>query len=425
MRKLLFCVAILSAGGLASAAPLKKKAFQRLDGEARQASKRGDAKALAKAVVGLAKDDSWRAVRAIATHAASTPSGATYTVAVKALAGMGSKAVLRKTNKAVVKSKGSDALRLMLIDSLAERNDPESAEALLAVLEGRDPVALRAALQAIRRRQPAGCVERLFVFLERMNSAKVPDGLLQSQAHRLLVGLTGLEREDLGDWRAAWSLEAERRAAGPVKLDESQTRTHRADNTRAGQFFGSKIHSTRVVFVVDASKSMQSNKRIVNAKDQLVAAIGGLPVGARFTVLAFAKELSLWRPELQAATAENRAAAQGFVRALELQLQTRSLEAIERAFQIKDADTIVFLSDGAPTDRDRLTKELFPLGEILGRIRVANRFERRQLDTFLFPPKKRKKKRKKPKPGRDPAALEVFMRELAKQNGGTFTRIDD
>lgn len=220
-----------------------------------------------------------------------------------------------------------------------------------------------------------------------------------------------------------------------------------------------------------------SRVRIERAKAQLKQVIEALPPKARFTILAYSgvlvrgpggkpqmpggqgkgkqkkgndllppklggfEWLKIWRPKLMPASAKNKKDAQTFVAALKANGGTFTLNALKHAMRVSGADTIVVLSDGFPNDVDMKTGQQLSQKQILDKVAVLNRRQRRVIDTFGFdqgggrargggavPGGFGRRRRGRPRGAGMPrgggGSLGKFMQDLAKQNGGSYTPIN-
>ena len=118
-------------------------------------------------------------------------------------------------------------------------------------------------------------------------------------------------------------------------------------------FFGSKAKGRRFVFVVDNSNSMQRG-RFHTAVNELVRTIEQMEADQYFYVIFFSDTAyPLFWPspvsQLVPATRKNKERLQQWLYTVELCLQTRGSEAMQRALSLRP-DAIYVLGDGAFTD---------------------------------------------------------------------------
>jgi hypothetical protein len=209
------------------------------------------------------------------------------------------------------------------------------------------------------------------------------------------------------------------------------------------EFYGLKIKSDRVVFVIDTSGSMKeeikhpdptagkvttgddkpkapqkfSGPKIEVAKQELKRAIEGLPASALFNVIAFNHAVRQWQPTMMPATPENKEAAYSWFRneppkgstyidgALRMAFKLAGNLGFDKQYSQQKVDTIVLLSDGAPTDNSMpVSKDMDP-EEILTNVREWNVNKSVIINCV----------------GIDNVVQGIeFMKKLAKQNGGTY-----
>ncbi len=116
-------------------------------------------------------------------------------------------------------------------------------------------------------------------------------------------------------------------------------------------FYGMKVHSRRMVFVLDISGSMN----IPFAKVNLKNAYRTLGPQERFAIVCYDNRVFHWpaSKSLAAATPTSKAEADAWVDSLTGGGATAIYDALKRAFELAAggdaADTIYFLSDGYPT----------------------------------------------------------------------------
>ena len=171
----------------------------------------------------------------------------------------------------------------------------------------------------------------------------------------------------VGSWRSWWqAASAEFKVLTVEELAKAaQKREQRrlSERTRAGdaKFFGIGIESHRVIFVVDTSGSMLESlyghqygkrgaSRIDVAKQELTQSIKSLEEGSLFNVIVFSSGVDRWiRSGIASSSEATRQAALTWIERLGAAGATNLYDAIKLAFDDKDVDTIVVLSDGEPT----------------------------------------------------------------------------
>ncbi len=180
-------------------------------------------------------------------------------------------------------------------------------------------------------------------------------------------------------------------------------------------YYGFPVRSSKVVFVLDVSRSMGWNGRLDTAKKELIQTLAKLPRTTRFNLIAYSDRIWRWKPALTEAKPATVTRAIAFVRAQRALSGTNTYAALAAAFDDPDADTIFFLSDGHPsvgrvTDPD----------VILNVVRGWNRLRRVRVHCVAL------------LKGLPPAAFRsienaddsaAFMSHLAQDNGGRFRRV--
>ena len=119
-------------------------------------------------------------------------------------------------------------------------------------------------------------------------------------------------------------------------------------------FFGTKTAATTVVFVVDNSNSMTGG-RFETALDALMRAVEGLGPKQQFYVIFYSDSAyGMFHPQtapgLVAASADNKEKLRAWLYTVEMCLQTRGEDAMNRALAL-NPDVINILGDGAFTDK--------------------------------------------------------------------------
>jgi HEAT repeat protein/Mg-chelatase subunit ChlD len=244
------------------------------------------------------------------------------------------------------------ALRSAATKLLAALGDEEAVAALGGLLA--DPyhgVRVEAidALASVRRRE---VVPLLIARLE------VESLRLAQRVHHALVLLTGLENGlSPVPWRAWWEAEGASFQLPTLDAALAAERTrdeHRATYKTQARFYGIQIVSDRLCFVLDTSGSMaelvtEEDMRIDLVKRELLASIASLPDGARFNMVFFSDRAREWQKKLVEVDERSREDASEFVAREGAGGATALWDALEKAFEDPDLDTIVLFSDGEPT----------------------------------------------------------------------------
>lgn len=214
-------------------------------------------------------------------------------------------------------------------------------------------------------------------------------------------------------------------------------------------FYGLKVKSDKVMFVIDISGSMKEEKKATTptpppargpttgekpkpppepeghfsgpkieiAKQELKRALKKLPKEAMFDIIAFNHSVTQWQPKMMPATEANKELAYAWIRdmapagstyidgALRLAFKMAGMGAYDHAYPGVGVDTIILLSDGAPTDNAFPSSNLMDPEIILKNVQEWNSQKRIVLHCV----------------GIDNVVTGIeFMKKLAAQNGGTY-----
>jgi HEAT repeat protein len=285
--------------------------------------------------------------------------------------------------------------------ALGDIGAPTVREPLRAALGDED---LRVVESAARGLALAGDVEAVPLLIAGLRKHAGQDLRLEDAFLHALRSLSG---KDVGPdpdlWNAWWEAAKGKPYERPKAADPAPT-------VEGPRYYGFPVRSSRVVFVVDVSRSMGWNGRLGTAQAELEQVIRALPARTRFNVVAYSDTARAWRPRLTPATPSNVKSALAFVSALAPDNGTNSYEALERGFAEEEADTIFFLSDGHPSVGPIIDPDL-----ILLSVRQWNRFRRARVHGVALV-------RGEPPPafaGREnQARASDFMERLAAQNDG-------
>ncbi|MHC5009599.1 MAG: HEAT repeat domain-containing protein [Planctomycetota bacterium] len=275
----------------------------------------------------------------------------------------------------------------------------ESAAAALALLE--DPTSIPV------------LIDRLKVYAE--TDLRIAHALSRA-LHRITGKTYGI---DVDTWVNWWNAVKDRPWVAPEERPEGET-------VAGARYYGFPVLSSKVVFVLDISRSMGWNDRLDAAKEELTKVLEHLPPTTRFNLVFFSDEPKAWRDRLQVASPANVRRAISYLKRQRAENGTNTYDALRAALRIgarrvsgnrddPDADTIFLLSDGHPsvgpvTQPDR----------ILAEMRNWNRYRRVHVHCVALV--------KGAPPPRfigteDAERSVVFMRSLAEENGGLFKLI--
>lgn len=197
-------------------------------------------------------------------------------------------------------------------------------------------------------------------------------GRMQQENGRMLVefadalfNLTGKPyRKATRSWEAWWQSEGERFEVISLADLEKATRDEdirRMKQITSAKFFGIRIVSHRVIFIIDVSGSMmetmraryvggKAETRIEVAKGELSKCIDGLDREALFNIITFSSGVETWLEDgVAGANDTSRDDAKAYVDRLGAGGATNLYDSLRLAFDDPDVDTIFVLSDGEPT----------------------------------------------------------------------------
>ena len=221
--------------------------------------------------------------------------------------------------------------------------------------------ALRA-LEETRNRDSVGKI------IEQM---KNEGGRLLHEFAETLFNLTGQPYgKSFGGWESWWKNEG--KGLDLISASEHRKRTREEEDRRLkkrskASFFGIKIISKRVIFIIDISGSMNDplRTRYVNqstgetrmsvAIRELQKSIDSLDRGALFNIIPFSSDFILWLDEgVAGSDQKTRDEAKEFAGKLGANGGTNIYGAVKAAFRDEQVDTIFILSDGEPSVGEEL-----------------------------------------------------------------------
>ena len=315
--------------------------------------------------------------------------------------------------------------RLLAVDACAARSDAGSTRALVAALGDDEEPILRIAARAAGARRLVPAVAPLIELYARLSEDERGPSVLERDVQAALLAITGEQFRSAIKWRSFWAARGE--GFVPPSGERKELRATRI----RPRFFGSEVISNRVVFVIDVSGSMRYSDRLERVKVQLRKLIDELPEEARFQLIAYSgvtvggrlppgapREGQL--PEkidgkrwiasssraLRRARERNKERATKWLAQLKPWGSTFTSEALLHAFEVKDVDQVVLLSDGRPEEYHRVTGKMLSEAAVLRRVASMNRFRQLRVDTIGLG-------------GRGDA----FLKAVAKLTGGTFVPI--
>ncbi len=265
----------------------------------------------------------------------------------------------------------------------------EAGLLLLPALEDDEEAVQLAAIAGLARVRRPVAVDAL---VRRLEDAS---GRVAADCARALAALTGESLPSPQAWVDWWRTrrdgfqlpEGAPEAAG--EPEPGRTVTRLAPPGQGGETIYAEVASSKVLFVVDVSGSMQvrcqdsdgrSRTRLDYVKEALCGVIAAqLEPSDRFALIAFSTEVTAWKRKLVKASPANKRAAQAWVAKLAPDGETNIYDTLELALSVEGVDTIYFLSDGTPT----AGKVLLP-DAVLGDLRKWNAGRGVQLHTIGF-----------------------------------------
>jgi hypothetical protein len=293
-----------------------------------------------------------------------------------------------------------------------------------------------AAIQALRKIGGRDVVPPLIAAME-----KAPGRVKDDLADTLLWLLGADQGPDFIAWSTWWQLHGETATVKGITREEYDRLREKSANSQTGTYYGLRVISEYVTFVVDVSGSMQEpylvddpseagaepkeggtsvepspeekeakkkkrkkieKRRIEVAKEELGRALRGLKVGVQFNLIPFDSKVDRYRDALTEMTEEVREDVLEYVAGLKPGGQTNIYDSLMTAFEDEKVNTVYFMSDGAPTNG----KYVVP-AEILQHVREANEIRKVKIHTIgihLSP------------------EAEDLMRKIAEENYGTFIK---
>lgn len=248
------------------------------------------------------------------------------------------------------------AVRNAAIRAIVDQGGTETLATIEKALAHEDWSTRLLAVKAIEERRDSEAVGWLVAALDSET------GRMKSEITDALVRLTGQSfRSQASIWARWWAdnedgFEAISEAEW-AKMEEDAEARRLEDTTSSAEFFGLKLDSQRLVFVIDASGSMelsmagryvgeQGAQRIEAARTELVQALDKLDPEALFGVIPFNDRARPIQDELVRASKENLGSTKKDVLKLQPSGGTNLFGGLKAAFELSDTDTIVLLGDG-------------------------------------------------------------------------------
>ncbi len=255
-------------------------------------------------------------------------------------------------------------LRSLAIDGLGSVADKSHLDKLVAALDDKNWSTRLAALEALERIHMKETISPIILRMAK------EEGRMKNEFANALWRMTGQPYSDNSEgWTNWWKENSEKfqllsdADLEKVKTGEEEWRLRQTTRVES-KFFGIRIISHRVIFIIDVSGSMEegllndyrgkpAKSRMEVAKNELAKCVEGLDPGALFNIYTFSSDIEKWIDgSLAAANEKNRGEGAAFVAKLMAGGGTNLYGAVQSAFTDPDVDTIFIMSDGEPSVGD-------------------------------------------------------------------------
>jgi hypothetical protein len=253
------------------------------------------------------------------------------------------------------------AVRNGALESLGATRDPRWLPTLARALASDSwstRLAAARSIEVLRQRQGVWLL---------VNQLGKETGRPASELVAMLFRLTGKPfGTNAGLWDEWWRREGH--ALDPIAPEDlakvqRELEARRLREVTRSTFFGLRILSERVVFVIDVSGSMREptlgryidetgEPRIERAKKELVRALEGLAPTAFFNIVVFSDGAASFAARMQEVNKTTVGTAEQFVQRLGARGGTNLYGALSLALEDTDVDSIYVLSDGEPSVGD-------------------------------------------------------------------------
>lgn len=252
----------------------------------------------------------------------------------------------------------------------------------------------------------------------------------EAEAVRIKIALekmTAREFATYDEWNEWWKKEK-----GSFEVKPPEDKRVVTGSSKA-KYYGSEVTAKKIIFIIDASKSMSqtyqrppgvddggdvggttadedemertgdNRRKIDYARRELVKCIRALDKDVKFNIIAYKTFVTPWLNKLVEATRQNKKLAEEFTRDKRWEPKglTNIYDALRIALQDKEVTCIYLLSDGEPTAGEFKTAP-----EILQRVKEMNK-RKVEINTIGFGLK---------------GWGEQLMKDLAAQNNGEFIK---
>lgn len=126
-------------------------------------------------------------------------------------------------------------------------------------------------------------------------------------------------------------------------------------------------------------------RRMERLARQVQVAVRNFDEGTRFNLIAFSSDARTWKPKgLVPASGKNKEEAVKWLEALQPGGATSADKALQAAFALEEADAIVFVTDGAPTDPSGKPLDATGWRQILDEVKRMNRVRKVKIDVITI-----------------------------------------
>ncbi len=226
------------------------------------------------------------------------------------------------------------------------------------------------------------------------------DGRAAAEAVEMLRTITGYR---VGDDPRTWRFFMVKHQADGTPFRHAGGREQKPDPTLS--YMGIPILGDRVVFVLDSSGSMDSpmaergdETRGQRAVTELAALLPRLPKDAKFSILFFDSNVHSFASGLVSKSKKNVTAATEWLQERKFNGGTNLFGGLSEAFEIKDVEEVILLSDGEPS-----VGEVQDVEKIRAWVQRWNRWRKVRVSTVALSA---------------PRGARQFVAKLAQENGG-------
>jgi hypothetical protein len=318
-------------------------------------------------------------------------------------------------------------VRLAALSAFAERKDPSFVDLALKTLSDANWAMRQASVRALASLGDTKAVAAV------VTQMAAEEGRMLEEFGEALTKLTGQKLGPNADAWRRWYEDNKGRFA--PKAPPPPVKPNKNPLLPPVDYYGIETRSLKLLFLIDCSGSMHEKIRLGGtggeeskidiAKRMLKKAVMQLTPSTQFDVITFNTDARTMNDKLILATPENKAQMCGRIDELGPRGGTYTYGALKLAFGLTDenvtpstppVDTIFVLSDGAPTEatfEDAVVAAPMAPEKILSSVKSWNPFQAVRIFTIAIDPRIEK----------GGQSFVRFMRDLAAQNGGTYTEV--